>query len=70
MEKTTLKKIIGAVRKLEIKKSRNDSQFEFYHENMITNLMNNNYCYLWQFETDTILMLNRHTGDKIEFKIL
>lgn len=30
MEKTTLKKIIGAVRDLEVKKSRNDSQFEFY----------------------------------------
>ncbi len=31
MEKTTLlKKIIGAVRELEIKKSVNDSQFEFY----------------------------------------
>ena len=30
MEKTTLKKIIGAVRELEVKKSRNDSQFEFY----------------------------------------
>lgn len=30
MEKTTLKKIIRAVRELEIKKSRNDSQFEFY----------------------------------------
>lgn len=30
MEKTTLKKIIGAVRELEIKKSVNNSQFEFY----------------------------------------
>lgn len=30
MEKTTLKKIIRAVRELEIKKSVNDSQFEFY----------------------------------------
>ena len=30
MEKTTLKKIIGAVRDLEVKKSKNDSQFEFY----------------------------------------
>lgn len=30
MKKTTLKKIIGAVRELEIKKSVNDSQFEFY----------------------------------------
>lgn len=30
MEKTTLKKIITAVRQLEIKKSINDSQFEFY----------------------------------------
>lgn len=30
MEKTTLKKIIGAVRELEIKMSKNDSQFEFY----------------------------------------
>ncbi len=37
---------------------------------MITQLMNNNYCYLWQSETDTLTMLNRHTGDKIEFKIL
>lgn len=32
MEKTTLKKIIKAVRELEIKKSRNDSQFEFYQK--------------------------------------
>lgn len=32
MEKTTLKKIIEAVRELEIKKSRNDSQFEFYQK--------------------------------------
>lgn len=30
MEKETLKKIIRAVRDLEVKKSRNDSQFEFY----------------------------------------
>lgn len=30
MEKSTLKKIIGAVRELEMKKSVNDSQFEFY----------------------------------------
>ena len=32
MEKTTLKKIIKAVRELEIKMSRNDSQFEFYNK--------------------------------------
>lgn len=32
MEKTTLKKIIRAVRELEVKKSRNDSQFEFYNK--------------------------------------
>ncbi len=32
MEKTTLKKIIRAVRDLEVKKSRNDSQFEFYNK--------------------------------------
>lgn len=32
MKKTTLKKIIGAVRELEIKKSKNDSQFEFYNK--------------------------------------
>lgn len=32
MEKTTLKKIIRAVRELEIKKSINDSQFEFYNK--------------------------------------
>lgn len=44
--------------------------YENYYENMITQLINNNYCYLWQSETDTLLMLNRHTGDKIEFKIL
>ena len=44
--------------------------YERYYENMIVNLMNNNYCYLWQSETDTLLMLNRKTGDKIEFKIL
>lgn len=30
MEKTTLLKIIRAVRELEIKMSKNDSQFEFY----------------------------------------
>lgn len=30
MKKTTLKKIIRAVRDLEIEKSKNDSQFEFY----------------------------------------
>lgn len=44
--------------------------YESYYEKMITNLMNNNYCYLWQSETATLLMLNRKTGDKIEFKIL
>lgn len=44
--------------------------YENYYENMITQLMNNNYCYLWQAKTDTLLMMNRHTGDKIEFKIL
>lgn len=44
--------------------------YENYYENMITQLINSNYCYLWQSETDTLLMLNRHTGDKIEFKIL
>lgn len=32
MEKTTLKKIIGAVRELKIKKNVNDSQFEFYNK--------------------------------------
>lgn len=32
MEKTTLLKIIRAVRDLEVKKSRNDSQFEFYNK--------------------------------------
>lgn len=32
MEKTTLKKIIKAVRELEIKMSKNDSQFEFYQK--------------------------------------
>ena len=32
MEKTVLKKIIKAVRDLEIKKSINDSQFEFYQK--------------------------------------
>ena len=41
-----------------------------YYMNMITQLMNNNYCYLWQDEKQSLLMLNRHTGDKIEFKIL
>ena len=41
-----------------------------YYMNMITKLMNNNYCYLWQSETETLTMLNRKTGDKIEFKIL
>lgn len=44
--------------------------YESYYENMIVNLMNNNYCYLWQSETDTLLMLNRKTGDEIKFKIL
>lgn len=32
MEKTTLLKIIRAVRDLEVKKSKNDSQFEFYNK--------------------------------------
>lgn len=32
MEKNTLKKIIRAVRELEIKMSKNDSQFEFYNK--------------------------------------
>lgn len=32
MKKTTLKKIIRAVRDLEVKKSKNDSQFEFYNK--------------------------------------
>lgn len=32
MEKTTLKRIIRAVRELEVKKSKNDSQFEFYQK--------------------------------------
>ena len=32
MEKTTLKKIIRAVRDLEVKKSVNDLQFEFYNK--------------------------------------
>lgn len=32
MEKTVLKKIIKAVRDLEVKKSVNDSQFEFYNK--------------------------------------
>lgn len=32
MEKTTLLKIIRAVRELEIKKSKNDSRFEFYNK--------------------------------------
>lgn len=32
MEKTTLRKIIKAVRELKIKESRNDSQFEFYNK--------------------------------------
>lgn len=32
MEKSTLKKIIRAIRELEIKKSINDSQFEFYQK--------------------------------------
>lgn len=44
--------------------------YESYYQSMITKLINNNYCYLWQSETDTLTMLNRKTGDKIEFKIL
>ena len=32
MEKTTLGKIIGAVRDLEIRKSKNDSRFKFYNK--------------------------------------
>lgn len=44
--------------------------YESYYENMIVNLINNNYCYLWQAEKQSLLMLNRKTGDKIEFKIL
>lgn len=41
-----------------------------YYENMIVNLVKNDYCFLWQSEKQTLLMLNRKTGDKIEFKIL
>ena len=41
-----------------------------YYQNMIINLINNHYCYLWQAETDSLIMLNRKTGDEIEFKIL
>lgn len=44
--------------------------YESYYENMIIQLINNNYCYLWQAEIDTLLMLNRKTGDEIKFKIL
>ena len=44
--------------------------YESYYENMIIQLMNNNYCYLWQAETDSLVMLNRKTGDEIKFKIL
>lgn len=44
--------------------------YENYYENMITQLINSNYCYLWQAETDSLVMLNRKTGDEIEFKIL
>ena len=32
MEKTTLLKIIKAVRELEVKMSKNDSQFKFYQK--------------------------------------
>ena len=73
MEKTTLKKIIGKELIISITKNGITSKlgmYESYYENMIVNLMNNNYCYLWQSETDTLAMLNRKTGDKIEFKIL
>lgn len=44
--------------------------YESYYENMICKLINNNYCYLWQDEKQSLIMLNRTTGDKIEFKIL
>lgn len=44
--------------------------YENYYEAMITNLINNNYCYLWQDEKQSLIMLNRTTGDEIEFKIL
>lgn len=44
--------------------------YENYYENMICKLINNNYCYLWQDEKQSLIMLNRTTGDKIEFKIL
>lgn len=44
--------------------------YESYYENMIVDLIKKNYCFLWQSETETLLMLNRHTGDKIELKIL
>ena len=44
--------------------------YESYYENMIVDLIKNNYCFLWQDEKQSLLMLNRHTGDKIEFKIL
>ena len=58
---------------ISITKNGITSKMEMYesdYDYMIAKLMNNNYCYLWQAETDTLLMLNRKTGDEIEFKIL
>lgn len=46
MEKTTLKKIITAVRQLEIKKNINDSQFEFYSKKKKLTINKDNYNYL------------------------
>lgn len=62
------KELIISITKNEITSKL--GMYENYYEAMITNLINNNYCYLWQAETDTLMMLNRKTGDKIEFKIL
>lgn len=49
--------------------SKMGMKYEFY-ENMIINLINNHYCFIWQDASESVLMLNRHTGDKIEFKVL
>ncbi len=65
--KTMNKEIIISITKNRITSKM--GMYESYYQNMITKLINNNYCYLWQSETQSLIMLNRHTGDQIETKL-
>ena len=75
MEKITLEKIIGAVRDLEIRKSKNDSQFEFYNKKKhrierkerimgtkITNTTNIFYFIFYQYDGTFSVILNPQSG--------